>query len=231
MNPKMIILGVIMFGVLYLLYKFLLGESKSTITNLKHDSPLNPVTYGALSIPNSTRYSYYIWIYANQIDPSVDENIFFVTDKKFEVNGHLFSMYIKNTTDLCIKYLSGTTKVKTEHLITNNFPLQAWQQIIVSFDNNYMDLYHNGKFLKSVKFENDKLPVKTTADSIIKFGENKPDINIRLFERFDYPMDPQTAWNLYIKDAKSGSGADTVNYGLNLNLSTNNKPAVPIRLF
>jgi hypothetical protein len=117
--------------------------------------------------------------------------------------------------------------------------MQSWQQIIISFDNVNMDAYINGKFVKSVQFNTNTitLPVQTSTSSVINFGVSKadsdtksisPDIDIRLFERYDYPMDPQTAWNMYKSDKNVSDGTST-NYGLKLNLSTNNKiQSIPI---
>ena len=231
----MIILGIAMFLVLFFLYRLLLGNRTATITNLKYDSTLDPFSFGTLSIPNSTRYSYYIWVYVNNIDPSIDENIFTVSDADVKINGRsgeLLKLYIKNTTELQVDVLLGTIDISlTPITVTSNFPLQTWQQVIISFDNTHLDIYHNGKFLKSNYFENTKLPVKTSNKSIINFGTTKSDINIKLFSVLDYPMDPQTAWNKYLEDSKTSNGANTVNYGLKLNVSSNNKPSTPITLF
>lgn len=235
MNPKMVVLGIAMFMVLFFLYRLLLGNRTATITNLKYDAVLDPFSFGTLSIPNSTRFSYYIWIYVNVVDPSIDENIFKVSDTSVTTttgrNGDLLSLYVKNTTDLYVDVLTGTNNDLTPIILTSNFPMQSWQQVIISFDNTHLDIYHNGKFLKSTHFTNDKLPVKTSSKSIIDFGTTKSDINIKLFSVLEYPMDPQTAWNKYVEDSKTSNGANTVNYGLKLNVSTNNKPSTPFTLF
>jgi hypothetical protein len=234
MNPKMVILGIAMFLVLFFLYRLLLGNRTATITNLKYDAVLDPFSFGTLSTPNSTRFSYYVWIYVNNVDPSIDENIFRVSDTTVKQNdGKLLNLYIKNTTDLYADVLVGTgTDISFSKIIlTTNFPMQSWQQVIISFDNTHLDIYHNGKFLKSTHFDNTKLPVKTSSSSIIDFGKTRSDINIKLFSVLEYPMDPQTAWNKYVEDSKTSNGANTVNYGLKLNVSSNNKPSTPITLF
>lgn len=235
MNPKMVILGILMFTLLFFLYRWLLGTETAVITNLKYDTALSPYSFSALSIPNSTRYCYYIWIYVNKIDPALDENIFTVYDSTLTTHnsGNLLKLYIRNTTQLYLDLVTNNngTSAVTSNLMTSNFPLQSWQQVIISFDNTNLDFYHNGKFIKSQNFINTNLPVKTTTSTVVKFGTNTPDINIKLFDRLDYPMDPQTAWNKYLHDLKTSSGTGMVNYGLNLNLSTNNKVSTPIKLF
>lgn len=239
MNPKMVVLGIAMFMVLFFLYRLLLGNRTATITNLKYDATLDPFSFGTLSIPNSTRFSYYVWIYVNVVDPSIDENIFRVSDTDVKTatsttpgrTGDILSLYVKNTTELYVDVLTGTNDKLTPIIITSNFPMQSWQQVIISFDNTHLDIYHNGKFLKSTHFENTKLPVKTSNKSIIDFGTTRSDINIKLFSVLEYPMDPQTAWNKYVEDSKTSNGANTVNYGLKLNVSSNNKPSTPFTLF
>ena len=235
----MVILGIAMFLVLFFLYRFLLGNRTATITNLKYDAQLDPFSFGTLNIPNSTRFSYYIWVYVNNIDPSVDETIFSVSDSSIKDadttkkrTGELFKLYIKNTTELYADVLTGTNSGLTKLLLASNFPMQSWQQVIVSFDNTHLDIYHNGKFLKSTHFDNTQLPVKTSNKSILEFGGiPRSDINIKLFSVLEYPMDPQTAWNNYIDDSKTSNGSNSVNYGLKLNISSNNKPSKPITLF
>jgi len=224
MNFKMIVLGIIMVIILYLLYSYLIGKQTTTITNLRYDKPLDPFNYSSLTIPNSTRYCYYTWIYVNLID-TASENIFKVVDS----NKTLFSLDIINTTDLQVSILTNTPTPTTKtYIISTNFPIQSWQQVIVSFDNTNMDIYMNGKFMKSIHFNNTELPVQTSANSIINYGVpannaiKSPDITIRLFARLEQPMDPQTAWNLYRKHLNTGS-SNTDKYGLNLNISTNNK--------
>lgn len=234
----MVILGIAMFLVLFFLYRFLLGNRTATITNLKYDAQLDPFSFGTLSIPNSTRFSYYIWVYVNNIDPSIDETIFSVSDSAIKAadatkTGELLKLYIKNTTELYADVLtSKNTTALTKILLASNFPMQSWQQVIISFDNTHLDIYQNGKFVKSTHFDNADLPVKTSNKSILEFGgTTKSDINIKLFSVLEYPMDPQTAWNKYIDDSKTSNGSNSVNYGLKLNVSANNKPSTPITLF
>ena len=235
----MIILGISMFVFLYFLYKFLLGNPVVKSINLRYDNTIVPYYYSTLNVPNGTRYSYYIWVHANMIDTKNEqkENIFKVVSDNANTN-ELFSLDITKNTNLEVTILTNDTptKLKKTFLITPNFPMQSWQQIIISFDNINMDAYLNGKFVKSVQFNTNtlKLPVQTTTDTQINFGvpstdtKLKPDIDIRLFERYDYAMDPQTAWNKFRSDQNVNDGTST-NYGLKLNLSTNNKiRSIPI---
>jgi len=244
MNIKMIILGIVMVTVLFLLYKLLLGNKTAVVTNLKYDKVLDPYNYSSLTTPNSTRYSYYIWIYVNSIDPIYastfdisGENIFQLKDTKstYGNDNILFSLDIFKSTNLIASVTTMNSTVQSvkvkQNTISTNFPMQSWQQVIISFDNNHMDYYLNGKFVKSVVFPNDALPAMSTGTASINFGTNTPDINVKLFDRLDYPMDPQTAWNKYLSDYNTGSGSSSVNYGLHLNLSSSNKTPQKFTIF
>jgi hypothetical protein len=170
---------------------------------------------------------------------NTSENIFKVTDKDKTGNPiTLFSLDIINTTDLQASILTqnkDTTNTKS-NTISSNFPIQSWQQVIVSFDNVYMDVYINGKYVKSIHFDNNALPVQTSSNSVINYGVpsnsgmKPPDVTIRQFERLDYSMDPQTAWNKYKTDSNKMNN-NSVNYGLNLNISSNNKIGQSIPIF
>ena len=232
MNIKMIILGIFMFVVLYFLYKFLIGNKVVKPTNLRYDVSI-PYSYASASIPNATRYSFYIWVHANNLDISM-ANIFKVKNSEDVI----FSLDIINTTYLQVTVkgnrVSAPLTQNNSFLISTNFPIQSWEQIIISFDNMNMDTYINGQFIKSILFssENTGLPVQTSSTTNITFGvgDIKPDVDIRLFNRLEYAMDPQTAWNLYKSDKSASDGASSTNYGFNLNLSTNNK-LQSIRIF
>jgi hypothetical protein len=226
MNIKMILLGIFMFVVLYFLYKILIGNKVVKATNLRYDYMI-PYSYASASIPNATRYSYYIWVHGNTLDSSM-ANIFKVNEGATVI----FSLDIINNTNLQVTV--KTSSKDNSFLISNNFPIQSWEQVIISFDNMNMDTYINGQFVKSILFNSGTtgLPVQTSTTTNITFGvgDVKPDIDIRLFDRLEYSMDPQTAWNLYKSDKSASDGASSTNYGLNLNLSTNNKLQA-IRIF
>lgn len=222
----MILLGIFMFVVLYFLYKILIGNKVVKATNLRYDYMI-PYSYASASIPNATRYSYYIWVHGNTLDSSM-ANIFKVNEGATVI----FSLDIINNTNLQVTV--KTSSKDNSFLISNNFPIQSWEQVIISFDNMNMDTYINGQFVKSILFNSGTtgLPVQTSTTTNITFGvgDVKPDIDIRLFDRLEYSMDPQTAWNLYKSDKSASDGASSTNYGLNLNLSTNNKLQA-IRIF
>ena len=97
--------------------------------------------------------------------------------------------------------------------ITDNFPLQTWQHITISVDNSYIDVYLNGKLVKSIK-DTIKTPSLTSP---IDFSATPFKTYLAKFNRTITPTDPQTAWNNYL----AGNGENPLknligNYGVSM---------------
>ena len=228
MNWSMIILGVIMLVVLYYLYvMFFVQRASTPMKNLKYDT-ITSISVGSYPNPIATRFSYSIWINTNTIDNSC--SIYTVSENNIQ----LFNLSLQNSTNLYASVNVGGQQ--QSYWITPNFPLQKWEHLIVSFDNNVMDVYLDGKFLKSydllkpVGGKTPGIPTQTSSSSLITFGGTpqitNSDIDIAQFERLEYPMDPQTAWNKYLSDVPSAKGSK---YGLSMNFALGaNKTAIPL---
>jgi hypothetical protein len=245
----MIILSIVLLVALYYLYKFLLGGTNGANIMRIASMPQTPAyDIKSNTNPGSYRYSYAIWVHVKNLGNNTltstygnnnpANNIMYLKDKNGSSPYTFFSLDLYGDTSMYVRYNQPTAQNPTAilgqpYLVTPNFPLQKWTLIIVSFDNMYMDLYLNGKFVKSVQFNNATgintlgIPVQTSTSTNIVFGEmgdnkSSPDIDVRLFERYEYSMDPQTAWNKYKSDKNVSDGTST-NYGLKFNLFTNNK--------
>ena len=201
MNYTLIILGIILILVLYVLYRFM--SDRQTMVSSKvylGDSPAD-VKFDTLANPFSARYSYNLWIYANAVDSSGNTIFSIDTPKvelKIDTNGNL----------ICV--MSGNSIT-----ITPNYPMQRWVCVSISVDNNVVDMYLDGKLVKSQTMTGITHP---TDSSIITFGGG--DIYIAEFERLATPIDPQTAWDRYM----AGNGGSYISnmfssYGATMILS------------
>lgn len=210
MNYTLIILGIILVLVLYVLYRFM--TDRQTMVSSKvylADKPGNK-SFGELANPESSRYSYNLWIYV--VSLGSDQNIFTINDG----DGNYF-FNLKVTTSGDLKYtLRDGAATDTAKIITSNYPLQKWVCVSVSVDNNVVDTYVDGKLVKSQKTNGSpEVPTKTSQ---IEFGQG--DIYIAEFERLPNPIDPQTAWDRYM----AGNGGSYISnafaaYGANLILT------------
>jgi hypothetical protein len=232
MNWIAVILGIVIIILLYVLFTYF----TTTSTTLSANANLmvsNPNITNIVS-PKSARYAYGVFIYVNSWNTTANKTI-------FSRAGNITLRLDRTSPSLYVDITMSDASVKSI-LITSNFPIQKWTQVIVSVDNQYVDCYLDGKLVVSKSVSNGGLmpanPPDSSAAGAIVLGNPSTsaayvgfDASIMAFTRWTGPVDPQTAWNKYLEDSKTSNGANTVNYGLKLNVSSNNKPSTPITLF
>jgi hypothetical protein len=223
MNYTFIVLGVILVIVLYVLYKTLLAPTSVVSSQTYLGSKPKPIELKTITTAPGINCAYAVWVYANNLSASGDL-IFKIpisngnSDSNIELN-------LNSSATLNLKIKKSNDNSSTIE-ITKNFPLQRWEYVVISINQNIVDLYLDGKLIKSINLgQTVKVPAK---NSEIVFGTG--DIYIAGFKILPDPMDPQTAWNNYL----NGSGTTTrslTNYGLSMTLSKNNNPEKTITLF
>jgi len=134
---------------------------------------------------------------------------------------------------------ADSTNIVVPILITNNFPIQKWTNVIISLDGNNLDAYIDGKLVSSNPISKAKINSNTTEnvtpkvpqpnDKIILGGDAQPgDISVTRFIRYPYSISPQTALSIY----SGGSGVSNSNEnGVNLGLMHNNLTMTNIKLY
>jgi hypothetical protein len=147
---------------------------------------------------------------------TVDKNrLALIIDRK---NPNLY-IYIRYSTDYGIPIL-----------ITNNFPLQKWTNVIVSFEYRTLDVYIDGKLILSNNnlgyydpsggaFVNTPFVGNTSGTKILFGGDSKsPNISITRCAYMPFVMDPVTAMQIY----NMGSGVSSAPYEVDVSLIKNN---------
>lgn len=232
MNYTLIILGIVLLVVIYMLYNFMAtrGTAVTSKVDLKEKSN-GTVGYSALASPTSSRYAFSLWVYMDVLVPNNNTAIIRVKDG---AGSKYFTLYLDQTSTL--KYELKTTASsnnRVRNTIMTNFPLQKWVYIIVSIDNTIVDLYIDGKLIRSQQLNS--APVRTDTKFQISYGDcaSQPCQGyIAKFERLPSPMDPVTAWSKYM----SGNGGNYFSrllssYGASLSLTKNNLLMQQFNLF
>ena len=194
MNYTLVILGVILLIVIYILYKVITEKGKVVSKKVDLSESNSPVSYSDLNSPKAARFCFSVWAYVEsftdapmtlvEVDTSTTPTPFF----KLDVSGGPTLKYTVLT--------DGDGPVEKE--IMPNFPLQKWVCIMVSFDNKVVDLYIDGKLVRSQQLDNS--PTATNKDHVIKFPKDSNNKGyLAKFERLTSPMDPATAWNKYME--------------------------------
>jgi hypothetical protein len=116
---------------------------------------------------------------------------------------------------------NGATQTQ---MITNNFPIQSWTQIIFSVDNNIVDIYMNGKLILSNVYQQGlSIPNSDATAYPIVLGDSSLafDTSIASFQQWaNQSVDPQTAWKSYMNG--NGLANKLSAYNLQLQLLKDN---------
>ena len=241
MSTTVIVLGtILLLVILYMIFqdyftgKTKLTDEKSLNTNLPE------ISGGDLSQANSTLVTYSIWLYVNSWDtvkvkPIIsregDVNLWLDSTSatlKLNVGGKLQT----NSTSLATVTIDGTSEQQEIFDITNNFPLQKWTCILVSVDNKIIDVYLDGKLVKSIE---NKTTISSDALKGITIGGDSDflwDGIIARFERQPKVTDPASAYDKYAEGAGSGSLSKALgNFNINLSVLKDNVETSRFALF
>jgi hypothetical protein len=224
MDYKIILLATLLIVVIAYMISTSISGTTAISKEIDMKDKTADIAASSLTRPDATRYAYNIWVYMDKpLDGTSDVPIFNRTnDLGLFING--------STSTLTLKLHRKNETVPYQ--ITNNFPLQKWTFVTVSVDNSTIDMYLDGKLVKSVRDAagpNRHLP---DGASPIVFGV-LPGTYMTRFSRVVSPSDPQTAWNLYMEGSgsKKGLGSLVNRYNVNLSIMKDNVLANSVSLW
>ena len=166
MNYKNIILYVVIFVILIFLYYWIFSDAgKKTLFRLK-DANQN-VTITNTDVVPSAIFSWSFWVYVKEYTTkfSQKKNILKVTNSEITVdNQSNIEIYLdKNVNDLKIELATGAASSTVRETIdVKRFPIQKWTHVLVSYRNRAVDVYIDGKIVKSQVIA---LPIITPKES------------------------------------------------------------------
>ena len=228
MNYTLVILGIVLLLVIYILYKVLDEKSRSVASKMNLKVSNQSVAVENTGKADSMRYYISTWIYVNNLaDIAAGTPIY-----KLE-NSSTTTTYLELllTSSAVLNYkIMDTQPNQQPYTIMSNFPLQKWVNIIISVDNDIVDLYIDGKLIRSHKVENGIQQITKTGTNII-FG-SPVDAYLAKMERQPKAMDPTNAWNKYME----GNGGNYfsrmfANYGGNFTLTKDDLDVQEFKLF
>ena len=94
----------------------------------------------------------------------------------------------------------------TDHTCTvRNVPIQKWVNLIISFNGTTLDVYMNGKLVKTCIMDN-VAEISGDSDAIISPAGKTFSGQTSKFKFWNTPMDPQKAWYTYSDGYAPGLG-------------------------
>jgi hypothetical protein len=226
MNYTLVILGIVLLLVIYILYKVLDEKSRSVASKMDLKVSNQSVAVENTGKADSARYYISTWIYVNNLADIASGTPIY----KLE-NSTTKYLELLLTSSAVLRYkIMDTQPAEQTYTIMSNFPLQKWVNIIISVDNDTVDLYIDGKLIRSHKVENGIQQISKTGTNII-FG-SPVDAYLAKMERQPKAMDPTNAWNKYME----GNGGNYfsrmfANYGGNFTITKDDLDVQEFKLF
>jgi hypothetical protein len=239
MNYLIVFLGVVIVLLLAYLYYYATTKVVSLTSSVVLNKQQFAFDNSKLKTPGSVHYAYGVWLFINTwgaagesaSPPTTAYNIAttgttngtIVQNQPLLTNptrapivifqrqdsSHL-TLYLDSQKPSLYYAIADARGNMQIQLITNNFPIQAWTQIIFSGDNNIIDIYLNGKLILSNIYQQG-LAIPNSNASIVQSNGSSGnalqlgnssvafDANVASFQQWaNFSMDPQTAWSSYL---------------------------------
>ena len=218
MDYLIVFLGTLLVVIIvYMLYTNYFSSTTQLSGEIDMKDKPADITVDKLTRPDASRYAYNIWIYIDKPLSSTAAS----PSKIFDRANDLGLFLDGNTSNLTLRLHRGrnTPANDVTYQLSNNFPLQKWVYITISVDNSMIDMYLDGKLVKSVIAEAiSTVSHRPDAVSGITFGLN-PGAYMTKFNRTLTPSDPQTAWSTYMDGSGSKMGLGNLANRYNVDLS------------
>ena len=219
MDFKKIIFGVIIVIILYIFYTSVFADKSKTnlvdLHNAKRNSQI--IASKKLSGPTSTNYTYSFWIYINDFNYRYgDEKI--ILQRKNVVDGE--DLYlpkislgenqndIKVTIDQVMK--TDNTSDKPHDIVVHSIPLQKWNHFIMTKSGDTIDIYIDGKLVKTSIMQNVAARIDGGTDIELTPGSGFAGY-ISKVNYFSNAINTREAYQLYKEGYGSGMLGDFFN--------------------
>jgi hypothetical protein len=223
MNSKLVLAVVVILLLLYVIFKAL-TTSYATLGTMQPSK--NETTLSGDNLPRSIKVNsaVSVWFYLKEWVG--DANIIRFKNAS-SASSDIMSVTLHATrNDIIIKPRSNTASGKTCDI--SEFPLQKWVNLIISFNGAAMDVYLDGKLVKSCVVDRGSQLNETI--SIILGDSTAKDFgfitNVKLKAN---PIPPQEAWDIYSQGYGGSPWSDLLNkYKLKLSFMVDNQEQVTV---
>ena len=225
MNAKLVLAVVIILLLLYVIFKALTTTYTSLGTMQKWE---NQTTLQGSNLPSNFKANSAIsvWFYIKKWSDTAKVIHF----KK--VDNTIFQVQFKASTNTIQIFPQSGSPTPGKDCNISDFPLQKWVNLIISFNGSAMDVYVDGKLVKSCVVDGGSKLGETT--SIVLGDETKKpptdDVgfitNVKLKAS---PIAPQEAWDIYSQGFGGSPWSDILNkYKVKLSFIVDNQEQTSI---
>lgn len=222
MNSKLVLAVIVILLLLYVIFKALTTNYTTLGTMQKWT---NKTTLQGSNLPNSFKANsaVSIWFYIKKWVNGA-KIISFHSNATVTANNAIFQAQFKNDTNT-IQIFPRSGSDDTDTCEIADFPLQKWVNLIVSFNGSAMDVYVDGKLVKSCVVN---MGSRLGDTQSIVLGDEVPipnDVgfitNVKLKAA---PIAPQEAWDVYSQGFGGSPWSDLLNkYKVKLSFIVDNQ--------
>ena len=206
MNPLTIVVIVIVIVLVYFLLRYMFSDPY-TLQTIQNGKTTTTIVASALATTgvsaDNTNFAYSIWFYINDWNYRYGDvkTIFTRTDG---ANAHPCPAVqldpIENNLTISLACFPGTggsaAATSVDHTCTvGNIPIQRWVNLIVSVYGRSMDVYIDGKLVKTCLLPG--VANINSANNIYVTPGGGFDGWTSKFQYYPSPLNPQEAWNIY----------------------------------
>ena len=211
LNAHTIILSVVVLILLYLVYLYFFAGANTVILKLRDARTSSTISPNSLSSSPNSNYSFSIWFYINDWNYQIGQpKVIF--ERRGSDNKPAPSVTLganENNINVAIETYSGASAGSTEtsNCVITDVPLQRWTNLILSINGRALDLYIDGKLIRTCILAGPpkayhNVPVQVTPNGGFSGYVSK-------FEYFSTAVSPSQAYNIY----KEGYGAQDSRLG------------------
>lgn len=190
METSTILLIVAVVILIYIIF-FVMTGTQTLINKLDLATSQPAMPASELVMPSASTYSYSMWLYVYGPKEQLDVNKYIISRNASASAKNIGLKLDPTKPSLILEY--AVSGAKKEVIVSDDFPLQTWVHIIASVQGQYIDVYINGKLVKSIR-DNVDTP---NASSDLAYGQFPA--YLAKLERTTKATDPQTAWDEYTK--------------------------------
>ncbi len=201
---KKIIIGVVVVVLLYFLYVWIFGDSSRSYILGMQDAKKKKIIDGSyFPKGGSADYTYSMWVYVSNWNYRIGEKKMIISRNNSDGNP---APYISlganvNNIDVTLATYSDSGNSQLHTCTLDNIPLQTWVNVIVTLNNRALDLYLDGKLVRTCVLPG--VPKQSTGQPLIVSNSPK-DSNSGGFDGFisnvtylARPVNPREAYSLY----------------------------------
>jgi len=224
MNSKLVLAVIVILLLLYVIFKALTTNYATLGTMQKWN---NVTTLTGSNLPSSFKANSAIsvWFYIKKWVNGTDLVSFYKTATvTSNSSDKLFRVLFKNDTNTIQIYPRGDSDTSNLCEVAE-FPLQKWVNLIISFNGAAMDVYVDGKLVKSCVVNTGSRIGETQTIVLGHNDVNNNDVgfitNVKLKAA---PIAPQEAWDIYSQGFGGSPWSDLLNkYKVKLSFIVDNQ--------